>query len=253
MDLVIANHVRVSAAAGVVVAVALGSLDVSGTEFMTGLEGGSVVVASRRLPGISLTEAISLGKEIERVVMSFPEIKGVVTKLGRPDLATEAMGIYESDSYLTLNPQSTWKCCRSKDELIGKLSTALSAIPGVAYEFTPPMEMRMDDALTGIRGDVAIKIFGDDINTLQDLARNVLSVVSTVPGAFNPHMEQTSGAPQLQIEINRDELARYGLNVSDVRETIGTFYGGTQVSKKIIGQQLLPISLGRPHARRNDL
>jgi cobalt-zinc-cadmium resistance protein CzcA len=253
LDWVIVHRVRVTAAAAVLLAVALGSLHFIGTEFMPRLDEGSIVVTSRRLPGISLTESISLGKQIERVIMSFPEIKGVVTKLGRPDLATEAMGIYESDSYLTLNPQSTWKCCRNKDELIGRLSAALSAIPGVAYEFTQPMEMRMDEALTGIRGDVAIKIFGDDINTLHDLARQVLSVISTVPGAFNPQMEQTSGVPQLQIEINRDELARYGLNVSDVREMIATLVGGTQVSEMIIGQQRFAIALRLPEDRRNDL
>ncbi len=253
LDLVIANHVRVIAGAGVLLVVALGSLHFIGTEFMPRLDEGSIVVTSRRLPGISLTESINLGKQIERVIMSFPEIKGVVTKLGRPDLATEAMGIYESDSYLTLNPQSTWKCCHSKDELIGKLSAALSTIPGVAYEFTQPMEMRMDEALTGIRGDVAIKIFGDDINVLQDVARNVLSAISTVPGAFNPQMEQTSGVPQIQIEINRDELARYGLNVSDVREMIATLVGGTQVSEMIIGQQRFAIAMRLPDARRNDL
>jgi cobalt-zinc-cadmium resistance protein CzcA len=253
LDWVIAHRVRVIAAAGVLLVVALGSLHFIGTEFMPRLDEGSIVVTSRRLPGISLTESISLGKQIERVVMSFPEIKGVVTKLGRPDLATEAMGIYESDSYLMLNPQSTWKCCSSKDQLIGKLSAALSAIPGVAYEFTQPMEMRMDEALTGIRGDVAIKIFGDDINTLHDFARQVLSVISTVPGAFNPQMEQTSGVPQLQIQINRDELARYGLNVSDVREMIETLVGGTQVSELILGQQRFAIALRLPDARRNDL
>jgi len=253
LDWVIAHRVRVIEAAGVLLVVALGSLHFIGTEFMPRLDEGSIVVTSRRLPGISLTESISLGKQIERVVMSFPEIKGVVTKLGRPDLATEAMGIYESDSYLTLNPQSTWKCCSSKDQLIGKLSAALSAIPGVAYEFTQPMEMRMDEALTGIRGDVAIKIFGDDINALHDLARQVLSVISTVPGSFNPQMEQTSGVPQLQIQINRDELARYGLNVSDVREMIETLVGGTQVSELILGQQRFAIALRLPDARRNDL
>src|SRR5260370_11532830 len=115
------------------------------------------------------------------------------------------------------------------------------------------MEMRMDEALTGIRGDVAIKIFGDDINTLQDSGRQVLSVISTVPGAFNPQMEQASGVPSLQIEINRDELARYGLNVSDVREMIETLVGGTQVSEMIIGQQRFAIALQLPEARRNDL
>jgi heavy metal efflux system protein len=253
LDWVIAHRSRVIAAAAVLLAVALGSLHFIGTEFMPRLDEGSIVVTSRRLPGISLTESIRLGKQIERVIMSFPEIRGVVTKLGRPDLATEAMGIYESDSYLTLNPQSTWKCCHNKDELTEKLSAALSAIPGVAYEFTQPMEMRMDEALTGIRGDVAIKIFGDDINALQGLARQVLSVISTVPGAFNPQMEQTSNVPQLQIEINRDELARYGLNVSDVREMIATLVGGTQVSEMIIGQQRFAVALRLPEARRNDL
>jgi heavy metal efflux system protein len=253
LDWVIAHRARVIAAACVLLAVALGSLHFIGTEFMPRLDEGSIVVTSRRLPGISLTESISLGKQIERVIMSFPEIKGVVTKLGRPDLATEAMGIYESDSYLTLNPQSTWKCCNSKEALIGRLSVALAAIPGVAYEFTQPMEMRMDEALTGIRGDVAIKIFGDDINALQDLARQVLSVISAVPGAFNPQMEQTSGVPEVQIEINRDELARYGLNVSDVREMIETLVGGTQVSEMIIGQQRFAIALQLPETQRNDL
>ena len=253
LDWVIGHRGKVITAAGVVLAVALGSLHFIGTEFMPRLDEGSIVVTSRRLPGISLTESISLGRQIEHVIMSFPEIKGVVTKLGRPDLATEAMGIYESDSYLTLNPQSTWKCCHSKDELIGRLSAALSGIPGVAYEFTQPMEMRMDEALTGIRGDVAIKIFGDDINSLQDLARQVLSVVSTVPGAFNPQMEQTSGVPEVQIEINRDELARYGLNVSDVREMIETLVGGTQVSEMIIGEQRFAIAMRLPETERNDL
>jgi len=253
LDWVIARRVEVIATAGVLLAIALGSLHFIGTEFMPRLDEGSIVVTSRRLPGISLTESIILGKQIEHVIMSFPEIRGVVTKLGRPDLATEAMGIYESDSYLTLNPQNTWKCCHGKDELIGRLSAALSAIPGVGYEFTQPMEMRMDEALTGIRGDVAIKIFGDDIDTLQQLAGQVLSVISAVPGAFNPQMEQTSGVPQVQIEINRDELARYGLNVSDVREMIGTLVGGTQVSEMIIGQQRFAIALRLPESRRNDL
>jgi heavy metal efflux system protein len=253
LDWVLTHRVLVTAAAAVVLMAALGSLRFIGTEFMPRLDEGSILITSRRLPGISLTESINIGKRIERVIMSFPEIKGVVTKLGRPDLATEAMGIYESDSYLTLNPRSTWRCCHSKDELIGKLSAALSVIPGVAYEFTQPMEMRMDESLTGIRGDVAIKIFGDDMNKLQGLARQVLSVISSIPGAFNPQMEQTSGVPQLQIEINRDELARYGLNVSDVREMIETLVGGIQVSEMIIGQRRFAIALRLPESERNDL
>jgi heavy metal efflux system protein len=252
LDWVIAHRARVTAAAALMLAVALGSLHFIGTEFMPKLDEGSIVITSRRLPGISVTESIRIGKQIERVIMSFPEVEGVVTKLGRPDLATEAMGVYESDSYLTLNPQHTWKCCRTKDALIGKLSTALSTIPGVAYEFTQPMEMRMDEALTGIRGDVAVKIFGDDINTLRNLAKQVLAVISAVPGAFNPQMERTTGVPQLQIEINRAELARHGLNVSDVREMIETLVAGQPVSEMIVNQERFPIALRLPKSERND-
>jgi heavy metal efflux system protein len=253
LEWVLQHRGRATAVAVVLLLIAFGSIDFIGTEFMPRLDEGSIVVTSRRLPGISLSESIRLGEQIERVIMSFPEVKGVVTKLGRPDLATEAMGIYESDSYLTLAPKRTWKCCRNKDELIGKLSAALSRIPGVAYEFTQPMEMRMDEALTGIRGDVAIKVFGDDINTLQDLAQQVLGIVSAIPGAFNPQMEQTLGVPQLQIEVNRDELARYGLNVSDVREMIDTLVGGAQVSEMILGQERFAIALRLPESERNNL
>lgn len=233
-------------------AIAIGSLHFIGTEFMPRLDEGSMVVTSRRLPGISLNESLRLGRQIERVIMSFPEIKSVVTKLGRPDLATEAMGVYESDSYLTLRPQSEWRCCRDKNELVGKLSAALSAIPGVSYTFTQPMEMRMDEVVTGIRGDVAIKIFGDDIATLQDLAQKTLGAVAATPGAFNPQMERTSGVPQLQVQLNRAELARYGLNVSDVQEMIETLVGSRVVSEMILGQQRFGIVVRLPENLRNN-
>ncbi len=252
LDLVMQRRGPVIACAAVMLALAIGSLHYIGTEFMPRLDEGSIVITSRRLPGISLDESIRLGQKIERVIMSFPEIKGVVTKLGRPDLATEAMGVYESDSYLTLQPHRQWKCCRNKEELIGKLAAALQTIPGVSYTFTQPMEMRMDEVVTGIRGDVAIKIFGDDIGTLRDLAEKTLAAVAATPGAFNPQMEMTSGVPQLQIQLNRAELARYALNVSNVQEMIETLVGGRPVSEMILGQKRFGISVRLPESQRND-
>jgi len=252
LERAIENRRRVIMVAAAIVTIALGSLHYIGTEFMPRLDEGSIIVTSRRLPGISLSESIRIGEQIERVIMSFPEIDHVVTKLGRPDLATEAMGVYESDSYLTLAPPDKWKCCRNKDQLIGKLSAALTAIPGVSYTFTQPMQMRMDEVITGIRGDVAVKIFGDDIGVLQDLAARVLAAISAVPGAFNPQMERTSGVPQLEIEINRNELARYGLNVSSVREAIEALIGGKPVSEMILGQQRFAIAVRLPEAERNN-
>src|SRR4051794_10221190 len=145
-----------------IVGAALFSLRYIGTEFMPKLDEGSILITSRKLPGIALTQSIDVSREIARTLRSFPEISSVVTKLGRPDVATEAMAIYESDSYLQLAPKNQWKCCRSKEELIEKLSDELRKIPGVAYTFTQPMEMRLDETVTGIRGYVAVKIFGDD-------------------------------------------------------------------------------------------
>ncbi len=239
-------------AAGMLV-IALGSLRYIGTEFMPRLDEGSILITSRRLPGISISESLDLGTQIERMMLSFPEVKSVVTKMGRPDLATEAMGVDESDSYLTLSPSRTWKCCRTKDELAGKLSAALAKIPGVSYTFSQPMEMRMDEQLTGVRGDVAIKIFGDDINVLQDLASRTLRAISSVPGAFNPQMEMNSAVRTLQIQVNRSELARYGLNVSDVGEMVESLIGGKRVSEMIIGQQRFGIAIRLPESQRNDI
>src|SRR5438034_62015 len=162
------------------VAAAIGSLRFIGTEFMPKLDEGSILITSRKLPGISLTGSIEVSKQIASTIRSFPEVTGLVTKLGRPDVATEAMGIYESDSYLQLAPHEQWKCCRNKQELIEKLSQALQRIPGVAYTFTQPMEMRVDETVTGIRGDVAVKIFGDDLKTLETLGRRTLSIIASI-------------------------------------------------------------------------
>jgi heavy metal efflux system protein len=236
----------------ILVASALFSLRYIGTEFMPKLDEGSIVITSRKLPGIALSQSIDTSKEIAATIRNFPEITSVVTKLGRPDVATEAMGIYESDSYLHLAPREQWRCCRNKQELVEKLSAALLKIPGVTYSFTQPMEMRMDETVTGIRGDVAIKIFGDDLNVLEDLGKRMLTLISSIPGAADTQMEVMSGVPELQIDVVRPALARYGLNVSDVQEMIQTLVGEQPVSEMIAGRARFPISVEVPENLRNN-
>ncbi len=252
LEIAITHRGTFLALALIIVAGALASLKFIGTEFMPKLDEGSILITSRKLPGIALTQSIDISKEIAATMRSFPEITGVVTKLGRPDVATEAMGIYESDSYLRLAPKDEWKCCRNKQELIEKLSEALNAIPGVAYTISQPMEMRMDETVTGIRGDVAIKIFGDDLKTLEELGQRTLAIVSSIPGAAEPQMEVTSGVAELQLDIDRSALARYGLNVSDVQEVVETLVGGKPVSEMIQGRARFPISVRLPEDLRND-
>lgn len=253
LDWTLGHRTAILIVAGVTVATALVSLRWIGTEFMPRLDEGSIVITSKKLPGISLGESIYLGDRIEKVIRSFPEVTSVVTKLGRPDLATEAMSVYESDSYLSLEPDSKWKCCRSKGELVEKLSKALDEIPGVSYEFTQPMQMRMDEVVTGIRGDVALKIFGPDVDMLDQLASRVQSVVTPIQGAADITKDVATGVPELRVELDRARLARYGLNVSDVQSFVESMLGGKQVSEMVEGERRFGIVVRLPDDYRNDL
>ncbi|HLI76493.1 MAG TPA: efflux RND transporter permease subunit [Acidobacteriaceae bacterium] len=238
--------------ASVAVVLALVSLKFIGTEFMPKLDEGSLVITSKKLPGISLTESIRIGDGIERTIMSFPEIASVVTKLGRPDLATEAMGEYESDSYINYVKKVQDESPADKQKLSDRMATALNKIPGVNYEFTQPMEMRMDETITGTRGDAALKIFGNDLNTLEQLGKQARSIIGSVKGASETQMELISGAEELQIVIDRAAAARYGVRVSDVQQVIESLYGSRQVSEMIEGEQRFPIAFRLPAALRND-
>jgi cobalt-zinc-cadmium resistance protein CzcA len=192
----------------VLVVVALGSLPFIGTEFMPTLDEGSMVVTSKRLPGISLTRSIAIGNQIESTIKSFPEVQSIVTKLGRPDLATEAMGEYESDSYISFTPEMQDASNAKKQEFSDRLEKALNKIPGVTYEFTQPMQMRMDETITGSRGDVALKIFGEDLNTLEQLGHQAEHIIASVKGASETQTELISGAEELQVRVDRAAAAR---------------------------------------------
>jgi cobalt-zinc-cadmium resistance protein CzcA len=235
-----------------VLAVSLASLAWIGTEFMPRLDEGSLLVETRKLPGISLTESVQISNRVEKVIRGFPEVEGVVTKLGRPDLATEAMGIYQGDVYVLLKPREQWTRFRSKEELIGAMSEALESVAGVNYNFTQPMAMRLDEVVSGIKADVALKIFGEDPRTLEQLAQQALQVIASVPGAADAQMEIISGVAEVRLEVDRPALARYGLNVSDVRELIEAAIGGRQVSEMIEGQRRVAIVVRLPERYRQN-
>jgi cobalt-zinc-cadmium resistance protein CzcA len=242
----------VLASAATLVVAAVVSLKFIGTEFMPTLDEGSMIVTSKRLPGISLTESVTIGKKIEAIIKSFPEVQSVVTKLGRPDLATEAMGVEESDSYISFTPEMQNASPERKEEFSTRLRHQLETIPGVAYEFSQPMQMRMEETITGTRGAVALKIFGTDLNTLEQLAEQAEKTIAGVPGAVGTQMEHLSGAEELQIQIDRAEAARYGVNVAQVQEMIEALYGGKQVSEMITGNERFPIALRLPDNLRNN-
>jgi cobalt-zinc-cadmium resistance protein CzcA len=236
----------------ILIVVALGSIKFIGTEFMPTLDEGSMVVTSKRLPGISLTESIAIGQQIERTIGAAPGVESIVTKLGRPDLATEAMGEYESDSYISFTPKARDASPKKKQQFSDDLRKSLETIPGVTYEFTQPMQMRMDETITGTRGDVALKIFGNDLTILEDMARSAEKIIGAVPGASETQMEIISGAHELQVRVDRVAAARYGVNVQNIQEVIETLYGSKQLSEMLLGEERFPIAIRLPASMRND-
>jgi cobalt-zinc-cadmium resistance protein CzcA len=236
-----------------IVGVAVWSLALIGTEFMPRLDEGSVLLQTRKLPGISLTESIEMSTRLERTLKQFPEIRSIVTKLGRPDVATEAMGIYEGDVYLVLKPREEWTRFRTKEEFIEALAKAVEPFPGTAVNFTQPMAMRLDEVVSGVKADLAIKIFGEDPRVLDQLAERALRIVTTVPGAADEQMEVVSGVAELTVVADRVALARYGLNVSNVRDAMDVVVSGMHVSTLIDNQRRFDIVLRLPDRYRENL
>ncbi|MCB1019395.1 MAG: efflux RND transporter permease subunit, partial [Acidobacteria bacterium] len=172
------NHrVLAAAVALVIVSVAMGSMGFIGAEFMPRLDEGSILVQTIKLPSVSLTESVELQGDVERVLLGFPEVTRVVSKLGRPDFATEAMGVYEADVYVNLIPHEEWTTADTKEGLIDAMAAALQQVPGVGFNFTQPMAMRLDEAVSGVKADVAVKIFGDDAEILEQKADEALRVM----------------------------------------------------------------------------
>src|SRR5206468_6267671 len=182
------RYLTVSASV-VILLIAVLSLFSIGTEFMPKLDEGSILIETRKLPGVSLTDSVEMSKRIEKVLRGFPEIQDVIIKIGRPDFATEAMGINEGDTYVLPKPIKEWKRFHTKQAFIEAMDKDLAKIPGITYSFTQPMAMRLDETVSGVKADLAIKIFGDDFNALDAIGRQVLRSVSQVRGAADEQME----------------------------------------------------------------
>ncbi len=243
-------RLAVVAAALVMVSAAIGSLAYIGTEFMPRLDEGSLLITTRKLPGIALTDSVELSRLVEKKLLTFPEVTSVVTKLGRPDLATEAMGIYEADVYVLLKPHAEWTTAPTKEGLIEKMAAELEHVPGVSYNFTQPMAMRLDEVISGIKADLALKIFGEDPQTLERLAERALRIIENIPGAADAQMEIISGVAELRVEADRSALARYGMNVSQVSELVEAAVAGLPTSELIEGQRRFGVVIRLPEQYR---
>ncbi len=243
---------RTLSVALIVVVTAIASVPFLGTEFMPRLDEGSILIETRKLPSVSLQESVALSSEVERIVRTFPEVRRVVTKIGRPDVATEAMAIYQGDVYVLLHPEDAWTTGRTKEDLVGGMADALKSMPGVQFNFTQPMAMRLDEVVSGVKADVAIKIFGPDAAVLEQLGARVLQAVDHVRGVADLQVEALSGATQIELAIDRERIARYGINVADVREVVETAVGGSEATQILDGARRFPVVLRYPESMRSD-
>jgi heavy metal efflux system protein len=234
-------HRAVVLSGGVLVLIAaLASVPFLGTEFMPRLDEGSMLIETRRLASTSLPQGMAIAHEVERTLMRFPEVQSIVTKMGRPELATETMGLYAGDVYVNFKPRDQWQTT-SPEALIVKMDAELKQIPGIDYNFTAPMAMRLDEAISGVRTELGIKIFGDDLAVLQQHAAAIRDVITTVPGAADVSVDVSVGALQVELALDRSALARHGLNVANVREAVQTAIGGAEATEIIDGRRRFPV------------
>ena len=222
----------IAASALLIFLASLSAIPFMGAEFIPQLDEGSIVVMMFRLPGISVTESLHGNEIIESVLREFPEVATVYCRTGRPEVATDPMGIEQSDVYIMLKPISEWPQKRSKANLIAAMKARLEEdAPGAAYSFSQPIQMRMQELMeAGLRSDIAAKLYGDDLDVLREQAERVAAVIQRIPGAADVRAEKVSGLPYTRIHIRRDAIARHGLNASDVLQTIEAIGG------KVVGQ-----------------
>jgi cobalt-zinc-cadmium resistance protein CzcA len=224
----VVNHQRLTIVLSVFLLIfTVGVFNKMGGEFIPTLDEGDFVVQPILKPGTSLSETVDFNTKIEHILLeNFPEVDQVVSRIGAAEVPTDPMSMEMSDIIVKLKPKNEWVTATTKEQLADLMKEKMSAFPGVEYEFTQPIEMRFNELITGVRADIAIKIFGEDYNQLYEYATRIRSLISNVDGASDISVEQIVGLPNMTIKYERDKLAQYGLNVSNINQIISIAYGG---------------------------
>jgi cobalt-zinc-cadmium resistance protein CzcA len=236
----LAHPRRVAAASVAPFLIAVASVPFFGSEFMPQLDEGYLLVEAWRPPSTSLPEGAALSGDIERTLLGFPEVRGVVTNLGRPHEATEAMALGEGDTYVMLHSTSRWRA-GSLDDLVARMDSALSEIPGMSFEFTAPMRMRLGEVISGVKADFGVRLFGDSLPVLRSKAEELRALIAGVPGAEDVLLKASAGALQLELDIDRSAIGRFGLSVGDVQRAVEMGVHGMSASEVIAGRRRYPI------------
>jgi cobalt-zinc-cadmium resistance protein CzcA len=225
-----------------------------GSEFIPSLDEGDIAMHALRIPGTSLSQALSMQQMLEKRIARIPEVKMVFAKIGTADVATDPMPPSVADNFILLKDRAQWPDPRKpKDQLIDEINAVVQQVPGNNYEFTQPIEMRMNELIAGVRSDVAVKLFGDDLDQLVATGGKIEDILSAIPGAEDVKLEQVTGLPVLSIIPDRLQLARYGIAMEDVQATVGAAMGGTAAGQIFEGDKRFDVVVRLPEAQRVDL
>ncbi len=223
-----------------------------GAEFMPRLDEGDLLVEVNRLPSATLEDSLPLTTQIEQVLGEFPEVKTVFCKTGRPEIANDIMGVQQTDVWVMLKPRASWPVGVTRDALVERMSTALTTeVPGANFGFSQPIEMRVDELVAGVKADVAVLVYGDDLDTLGGLGKRIEGVLRDIPGAADVRADWQANVPTLRIDARQDQLARHGINGIDVMQTVSAM-GGIQTGVVYEGRPRFPLVVKFPDAWRED-
>ncbi|UXZ94264.1 CusA/CzcA family heavy metal efflux RND transporter [Pseudomonas phytophila] len=226
-----------------------------GSEFIPSLSEGDFALQALRVPGTSLTQSVDMQQRLEKaIVEKMPEVERVFARTGTAEIAADPMPPNISDSYVMLKPQSEWPDPgKSRETLIAELQQAAATVPGSNYELSQPIQLRFNELVSGVRSDVAVKVFGDDMAVLNQTAAKIAATLQKVPGSSEVKVEQTTGLPVLTINIDRDKAARYGLNVGDVQDAIAIAVGGRQAGTLYEGDRRFDMVVRLSETLRTDV
>ena len=225
-----------------------------GGEFIPKFDEGDIAFQALIKPGSSLTESIEASKKLQNLINEFPEVKTVISRIGVAEIPTDPMPMDIADSYIILEKdKSKWISADSKEELIEKIQEKISVVPGVNFVFTQPVELRFNELLTGVREDVAIKLYGEDLGVLADKVQEIAAVIRTVPGAADLNVEATSGLPQMTVVYNRAKMAQYGVTVDKLNDYVSASFSGEQASVIFEGEKRFDVVIRLAKEFRQDI
>ena len=240
-------------ASGVIFAGSMALVPFMGSEFIPKLDEGTIALQAWRLPSVALSESVKNTTLIEKVLKRFPEVVTVVSRTGQAEIPTDPMGVEVSDVYAILKNQSQWTTASDREGLVEKFNKALGReVPGTVFSYSQPIELRVQELIAGVRSDLAVTLYGDDLDELRRLGGEIAAAVSKVPGAADVKVEQTGGQPYLRLRVKRDEIARYGINVAQVLDVVQTM-GGRSVGTVLEGQRRFELQVRFLPEGRRDL